>query len=128
MDPLAWLSTMHLAVAPPETIVAGVAITSPVLVIFEVSDYASGSEGEDPASTDFSGCWVFLSLVAEDRKSNLAPPRQDLLEGIIIDSIHQPDSPQEGSSHIVGYAAFRDLKISEPGKYCFGVNIVDMNK
>ena len=119
---------MHLAVAPPETIVAGAVLTLPVLVTFELSDTARGTIGEDPASLDFSSCWAFLSLVAEDRKSVLAPPRRDLLEGIIIDSIHQLDSPQEGSTQIVGYAAFKDLKISEPGKYCFGVNVVDMTK
>jgi len=127
-DPLAWLPKMHLAVAPPETIVAGVALTSPVLVTFEVSVAARDQSGDGPRAIDFNGCWAFLSLVAEDRKQVLAPPRKDLLEGTIADSIHELDSLQEGSSsQIIGYAAFKDLKISEPGKYCFGVNVVDVN-
>jgi hypothetical protein len=120
---------MHLAVAPPEIIVVGVALTSPVLVTFEVSDAVGAKSGDGPSAIDFNDCWVFLSLVAEDRKQVLAPPRKDLLEGTIIDSIHELDSPQEGSSsQIIAYAAFKDLKISEPGKYCFGVSVVDMNK
>lgn len=123
---------MHLAVAPPKTIVAGVTLTSPVLVTFEIPETAKGQDGDELASIDFNGCWAFLSLVAEDRKEVLAPPRKGLLEGIISDSIHELDSPQQGSSsssnQIVGYAAFKDLKISEIGSYCFGVNIVDMNK
>lgn len=120
---------MHLAVAPPKTIVAGVALTSPVLLTFEISDAAKGQNSDNSTSFDFNGCWAFLSLVAEDRKEVLAPPRKDLLEGGITDSIHELDSPQQGSSsQIVGYAAFKDLKISETGRYCFGVNVVDMNK
>jgi hypothetical protein len=126
----AWLPRMHLAVAPPKTIIAGVVLTSPVLVTFEISESAKDKDGDELASVDFNGCWAFLSLVAEDRKEVLAPPRKDLLEGIITDSIHELDSPQQGSSsnQIIGYAAFKDLKISETGSYCFGVNIVDMNK
>jgi hypothetical protein len=128
---LAWLSKMHLAVAPPKTIVAGVPLTSPVLVTFEISETTKGKDGDELSSIDFHGCWAFLSLVAEDRKQVLAPPRKDLLEGIITDSIHEIESPQQGSSssnQIIGYAAFKDLKISETGSYCFGVNIVDMNE
>jgi hypothetical protein len=83
----------------------------------------------NPSTINFNGCWAFLSLMAEDRKQVLAPPRNDLLEGIIADSIHELNSPQEGSSsQVIRYAAFKDLKISEPGKYCFSVNVVDMNK
>lgn len=129
IHPLVWLSKMHLAVAPPETIVAGVALTSPVLVTFEVSDAVIGKDGDGRSSIDFNGYWAFLSLVAEDRKQVLAPPRKDLLEGTITDSIHELDSTQQGSSRqIVGYAAFKDLKILETGTYCFGVHVVDMNK
>lgn len=124
---------MHLAVAPPKTIVAGVALTSPVLVTFEIPEVPEGKDSDEVRSIDFNGCWAFLSLVAEDRKEVLAPPRKDLLEGSITDSIHELDSPQQGSSsssnnHIIGYAAFKDLKISETGSYCFGVSIVDMNR
>jgi hypothetical protein len=119
---------MHLAVTPPDTLAAGVALTSPVLVTFEVSDAAKENDGEGLSSVDFSGYWAFLSLLSEDRRQILAPPRTSLLEGTIIDSIHEPDSPQDGASQIIGYAAFKDLKISVPGRYCFGVNIVDMNK
>lgn len=119
---------MHLAVAPPETLAVGVALTSPVLVTFEVSDAAKENDNEDPSSIDFSGCWAFLSLVSADRKQILAPPRKDLLEGTITDSIHELDPPQDGASQIIGYAAFKHLKILEPGRYCFGVNVVDMNK
>ena len=130
---MAWLSKMHLAVAPPKTIVAGVALTSPVLVTFEIPEVPDGKDSDEVGSIDFNGCWAFLSLVAEDRKEVLAPPRKDLLEGSITDSIHELDSPQQGSSssnnnHIIGYAAFKDLKISETGNYCFGVSIVDMNR
>ena len=132
---MAWLSKMHLAVAPPKIIVAGVALSSPVLVTFEIPDDPEGKDSDELGSIDFNGCWAFLSLVAEDRKEVLAPPRKDLLEGSITDSIHELDSPQQGSSsssnnnnHIIGYAAFKDLKISETGSYCFGVSIVDMNR
>jgi hypothetical protein len=119
---------MQLAVASPDTLAAGVALTSPVMVTFEVSDEAKENDGEDQSSVDFSGCWAFLSLVSEDRKQILAPPRTGLLEGTIIDSIHVPDSSQDWASQIIGYAAFKDLKILEPGRYCFGVNVVEMNE
>ena len=121
---------MELAVAPPSRIAAGVALDPPLVITFVAS--AEGQRESNGTGNgrfnDIIGVWAFLTLVSADRSECLAPPRQDLLQGSLADSIHPIHQPQKGSDRVIGYAKFPDLAISEPGRYCFRVNLVDMNR
>lgn len=75
---------------------------------------------------DLSGVWAYISLMNEDKSRSLAPPRTDLLRGEPAASIYPLAS--EADRDTFAYAIFPDLEILKPGRYCFRINIIDMNR
>ncbi|ETN36402.1 uncharacterized protein HMPREF1541_08679 [Cyphellophora europaea CBS 101466] len=119
---------MELVIAPPNRIAAGSKLGSPLVVTFKASKLrrrpvtAEGGEGQD-----LSGVWAYISLMSEDKSRTLAPPRTDLLRGHPAASIHPLDSAAQRGGSSFAYAAFPDLTITAPGRYCFCINVFDMN-
>lgn len=128
---------MELAVTPPAKAVAGVALRDPIVVTFSTPgrnhvrgrgrNRRTGDTSLVPSLSDMSGVWVHVSLMSPDQHEMLAPPRTDLLRGRTADSVHPVFEDQPSERHIVGYATFPDLVISERGRYCFRINVIDMN-
>ena len=116
---------MELAVAPPRRIAAGVKLEKPLVVTFSVS---KAKHRAFVPGTDLSGIWVFVSLMTEDRRQSLAPPQSGLLKGQTTDSIHPIPREEVGEEQPFAYATFPGLEITRPGRYCFKVNIIDMNQ
>ena len=120
---------MELVIAPPNRIAAGSKLGSPLVVTFKASKLrrrpvtAEGGEGQD-----LSGVWAYISLMSEDKSRTLAPPRTDLLRGHPAASIHPLDSAAQRGGSSFAYAAFPDLTITAPGRYCFCINVFDMNR
>ena len=120
--------TMELALSPPEFVAAGIPLEPPVVVTFTTSETEKRRSSEARRLDDVTGVWAFVSLMSADQSQSLAPPRTDLLLGRTTDSIHPVYQRQDGEAQTIGYATFTDLAVSEPGRYCFRINLVDMNK
>lgn len=120
---------MELAVAPPSKIAAGVSLHLPVVVTFTTATAPDDGKDEDEvfALPELSGVWAFLSLTTPDMQQSLAPPRTDLLRGRTADSLHLVHQDQQSDRPTLAYATFRELVITQPGRYRFRVNIIDMN-
>lgn len=118
---------MELAITPPRRIAAGVKLETPIVVTFSPSKLKKRAlvPGE---SKDLSGVWAFVSLMTEDRSLSLAPPQTDLLRGHMADSIHPIAHDDGREEQPFAYATFPGLEITRPGRYCFRVNIIDMNQ
>jgi hypothetical protein len=117
---------MELAIAPPTRIPAGIQLGAPLVVTFQASKLKrrpATAESED--GQDLSGVWAYVSLTNEDRSRILAPPATDLLQGNPAASI-SPLSPKPNAPF--AYAVFSGLTITTPGRYCFRVNVIDMNR
>ena len=121
-----WPYNMELAVTPPRRVAAGLRLEAPLVVTFNAPKYKK-REVLPRGMNDLSGIWAFISLTTEDRSQILAPPQQDLLKGKMADSIH-PITQNGGRGQPFAYATFPGLSVSEPGRYCFKVNIIDMNQ
>jgi len=94
----------------------------PVVIALKAPATRSGRGAAERDIGDVSGIWAHVSLVTEDQCETLAPPRNDLLLGRTVDSIHSnPDDPT------VGYATFTNLAIAEPGTYCLRISLIDMD-
>lgn len=119
---------MKLAIPPPERVAVGATFGVPIVVTFTATEPTRESEPDFDAVSRTSGVWAYLSLMSEDRSQSLAPPNSDLLQGQIVDSIHPIMQAQEGDVQTIGYATFANLVVSEPGRYCFRVSIIDMNE
>lgn len=118
---------MELAIKPPRRIAAGVKLENPLVVTFSTS--RSKGRGNGIAEMqDVSGVWAYVSLVTEDQRESLAPPQKGLLRGQTADSIHPFHRDEVGDGQPFAYATFPDLAITKPGRYCFRINIIDMNK
>jgi hypothetical protein len=118
---------MELATAPPRRMAAGVTLEAPLVVTFSTSTpRRRESTVNDP--TNLSGVWAYVSLMNEDRSESLAPPQNDLLRGRTLDSIHPITQRGGGQTQPFAYATFPDLSITRPGRYCFKVNVIDMNR
>lgn len=118
---------MELAIAPPSRVVAGLNISQPLVVTFKSADGDKRENGGGLVLHDFSGVWAFVSLTTTNMQQNLAPPRTDLLHGRTVDSVHPVHREQEGDQVTIAYSTFRDLVITEPGKYRIKVTLIDMN-
>lgn len=117
---------MELAIRPPRRIAAGLELETPLVVTFSQSKAKGRVLGMGDVQ-DVSGVWAFVSLMTEDRSESLAPPQKGLLRGQTADSIHPFERDQGGDAQPFAYATFPDLAITRPGRYCFRVNIIDMN-
>lgn len=113
---------MELALAPPSRILAGIKLGAPLVVTFQASKLKRRPASE--SDKDLSGVWAYVCLVNEDQSRILAPPRTDLLHGEPAASIY----PLPESTGPFAYAVFPGLAITTPGRYCFRINIIDMNR
>jgi hypothetical protein len=121
---------LKLAIKPPRRIAAGVALEAPLVVTLGTSKPQEEDQDYDPES-ELGGTWAFLSLVSEDRRQPLAPPRTSLMTGSKSDSVHitYPSSTDhEPEDNPLAYSSFRDIKITKAGKYCFMISLVDLNR
>lgn len=116
---------MEIAVAPPRKISVGKVFDIPLVVIISPLPDGNHNGHHDQNVGDL---WAYVSLISAESQICLVPPQEGLLQGQRADSIHPPSSSSEISNRIAGYAAFPDLKISEPGRYCFRINLIDMNR
>ena len=118
---------MELAIRPPRRIAVGIKLETPLVVTFSASKLRKRAfvPGE---VKDLSGVWAFVSLMTEDRSRSLAPPQTDLLRGHMADSIHPITHDDGREEQPFAYATFPSLEITRPGRYCFRVNIIDMNQ
>ena len=111
---------MELAIAPPNRIPAGSQLGAPLVVTFQASKLKRRpATAEDH---DLSGVWAYISLTSED-KSRVLAPSTELLQGNPAATIYPLNA-----ENVFAYAVFPGLKISTPGRYCFRVNIIDMNR
>jgi hypothetical protein len=114
---------MELAVAPPNRIPAGTQLGAPLVVTFKASKLKRRPATAE--SEDLSGVWAYISLVSEDQSRILSLPRTNLLRGEPAASIY-PLSHE--ASEPFAYALWPSLAITTPGRYCFRINVIDMNR
>ncbi|KAI9800012.1 MAG: hypothetical protein M1833_003541 [Piccolia ochrophora] len=122
---------------PPAETTSNTILVPPVTVQFRSSvvGYEESQRG------DKSGrLWAFASLTTEDGGEVLVPPQQGLLEGNLVDSLHQTrlGAPRqaEGPTRTsmtdpsmgmeVFFVTFSDLRILEPGVYRIRVTLVSL--
>ncbi|RMZ91483.1 hypothetical protein DV736_g1281, partial [Chaetothyriales sp. CBS 134916] len=122
---------MQLAIPPPNRIAAGIALKTPLVVTFNASNLV----GQDHSSkrdqdVGVSGIWAILSLWTEDRRRNLAPPDTRLMQGTKTASVQLAvpgDSKHQLDKDIYAYVTFPGITITQPGRYCLMVSVVDLN-
>ena len=80
---------------------------------------------------------MFLSLLSSDRRRSLAPPEPDKPDpgvsmlGKRTDSVHLAapmDTDQERQDDILAYASFPGIAITEAGRYCLKITVIDLNR
>ena len=122
---------MELAVAPPPRVAAGVSLETPLVVTFSGLSRNPRNEWQSSGQVftlaHLSAIWVYLSLTTVDMEETLITRREDLFCGKRADSVHRLYCEQDEDRSMVGYAAFADLVISQPGRYRIKVNIIDMD-
>jgi hypothetical protein len=121
---------MELAISPPSRVAVGITLDTPLVVTFNASEMRGRRASEEEQGFEMEGIWAFLSLVTEDRSRSLAPPRDDLVRGKRVDSVHRlhRDEEQDAKNETVAYASFPDIAITKPGRYCFRVSVIDINR
>ena len=113
---------MNVLIEPPEYVRPGDILDPPLVIRLDqtVDQHLAGRPVED-----YSLLWAVLSVVTEDGRTMLAPPRADLLTGTRVDSVHALTPLQEERE--IGFMAFPDLAIRDPGRYRIMVSLVRMN-
>lgn len=113
---------MRIVVEPPNQARPGHVLCPPLVMSLEIRTdrESSGLRPIDPTLL-----WALVSIVSEDDATCLAPPRSDLLIGTPVDSVH-PLTPH-GHEREIGYVAFPNLAIREPGRYRLRVSLFRMN-
>ena len=120
---------MDMLVSPLSRIRPGSTMPLPVVIALRAPPPNRGNRGDSPYEIgDVNGIWAFVSLVTEDRNRTLAPPREDLLLGRTVDSLHPALDEHDPEDRTVGYALFPDLAIAEPGTYRLKVTLIDMDR
>ncbi|MCJ1283504.1 hypothetical protein MMC26_002834 [Xylographa opegraphella] len=114
--------TMRIIIEPPLRARPGEVLTPPLVMSLE-NDSGTNSPAREPV--DPALLWAVVSVVSEDDRTPLAPPRTDLLRGTIADSVH-PLTPPDHAGQI-GLVAFPNLIIREPGRYRLRVSLIKMN-
>ncbi|MCJ1404535.1 hypothetical protein MMC11_007761 [Xylographa trunciseda] len=113
---------MRIVIEPPYQARPGDVLTPPLVMSLENETGPNLSEQEPVDPTLF---WAVVSVVSEDDMTLLAPPRTDLLMGTIADSVH-PLTPPDHEGQI-GFVAFPNLIIREPGRYRLRISLIKMN-
>ena len=89
--------------------------------------------------------WAMASLVDEDKRETLVPPREDLLRGQLMRSTYMESGPPEANEGVASaeaaemteaeaaemteaesFVTFSDLAILEPGRYRIRVTLIEM--
>ena len=110
---------MKLATQPPKRIVAETRLPDPLVLTFVVGSTDKPMPGLSSVS-DITEASIFLSLMSEDGKE-----LRSSLRGNYVDSVHRIEQPQGEDAKVIAYATFSELAITQPGTYCFGINIID---
>ena len=113
---------MRIVIQPPHQARPGDVLTPPIVMSLENQ---SGSHSAEQESIDPTLLWAVVSVVSEDDLTPISPPRSDLLIGTIADSIH-PLTPPDHEGQI-GFVAFSNLIIREPGRYRLRISLIKMN-
>ncbi|MCJ1377596.1 hypothetical protein MMC17_000691 [Xylographa soralifera] len=113
---------MKIVIEPPHQARPGEVLTPPLVMSLENESDPNSPEQEP---VDPTLLWAVVSVVSEDDMTPLAPPRTDLLIGTIADSVH-PLTPPDHEGQI-GFVAFPDLVIREPGRYRLRISLIKMN-
>ncbi|MCJ1388253.1 hypothetical protein MMC18_001098 [Xylographa bjoerkii] len=113
---------MRIVIEPPHQARPGDVLTPPLVMSLENE---SGRNSPEQEPVDPTLLWAVVSVVSEDNITSLAPPRTDLLMGTIADSVH-PLTPPDHERQI-GFVAFPNLVIREPGRYRLRVSLIKMN-
>jgi hypothetical protein len=113
---------MNIILQPPPEVRTSARIEPfPVISLGPCSPKSSRST---PIS-DMSGVWALASLTTADGTEVLTPPRPDLLEGQLVDSIHLAMEADSGPE--TGYALFPNLRVQQPGRYRIRISLIDMD-
>ncbi|MCJ1290521.1 hypothetical protein MMC34_002060 [Xylographa carneopallida] len=113
---------MRIVIEPPQQARPGEVLTPPLVMSLENQ---SGPISPEQLPVDPTLLWAVVSVVSEDDMTPVAPPRTDLLRGTIADSVH-PLTPPDHEGQI-GFVAFPNLIIREPGRYRLRVSLIRMN-
>ncbi|MCJ1421838.1 hypothetical protein MMC32_008205 [Xylographa parallela] len=113
---------MRIVIEPPHQARPGEVLTPPLVMSLENE---SGPNSPEQEPVDPTLLWAVVSVVSEDNITPLAPPRTDLLIGTIADSVH-PLTPPDHEGQI-GFVAFPNLVIREPGRYRLRISLIKMN-
>jgi hypothetical protein len=113
---------MKIILQPPPEVRTSVRI-DPFLVVS--LGPRSPQSGRSTPTSNMSGVWAMASLTTADGTEVLTPPRPDLLEGQLVDSVHLPMEP--GSGPETGYALFPNLRVQQPGRYRIRISLIDMD-
>jgi hypothetical protein len=119
---------MDLVIRPVPAIRPGVVMHPPIVLALKAPASRSERDRAYRDIGDVSGIWVFVSLVSEDQRQSLAPPRNDLLTGSVAGCIRPVLDESDPEDLTVGYAVFSDLAIAEPGTYCLKISLIDMDR
>lgn len=119
---------MEMVLAPPRRIAVGETFGAPLVVTVSARRRRGRRASETQQISDLNGIWAFLSLITADGKESLAPPRHDLLKGNITDTIHPLSTVPQTDEDPFAYVTFPGLRINEPGRYRFKVNLIDTTR
>lgn len=110
---------MDLITRLPDRVFAGRVIEFPLVIVFRV---ARGQRVER------SGLWATVSLLVEYAGRYWTVSDSNLLQGQTVDSIHPIPHEEIHFQDCVGFASFRNLVVSRPGRYRLRVDLIDMNQ
>ncbi|MCJ1437282.1 hypothetical protein MMC27_006668 [Xylographa pallens] len=113
---------MRIVIEPPHQARPGEVLTPPLVMSL---GNEPGPDSPEQERVDPTLLWAVVSVVSEDNITPLAPPRTDLLIGTIADSVH-PLTPPDHEGQI-GFVAFPNLVIREPGRYRLKISLIKMN-
>ena len=98
---------------------------------------ASSAERSCGPEFDMTRMWAMASLVDEETRETLAPPREDLLRGQLTRSTYMESASSEANEGVASaetaeiteggsFVTFSDLAILEPGRYRIRLTLVEM--
>ena len=118
---------MRIVIEPPPQARPGEVLTPPLVMSLDTDSVDTNSSPDSPEQepVDPTLLWAVVSVISEDDLTPLAPPRTDLLTGTIADSVH-PLTPPDHEGQI-GFVAFPNLVIREPGRYRLRISLIKMN-
>lgn len=120
--------TMELELGPPSRVVAGLQLSSPIVVVLKSPKAKAAASDSGTQGQNLGGIWAYLSLMSADGRTSLSPPRTDLLLGQPVASVHKYPESSMVDNTAFAYAKFPGLSITAPGSYRLRINIIDMHR